>query len=281
MNQSQCQLLLIMFLISSPALRVVTDADNSYFAPHIIRSGCPSSRPILIDSLYNKIKVITVKILYESEFIGSGVIIYSQNNNYKVITNAHVLKDNHFSYSIQTFDGKIHISEVVKTANLARNDLALLQFKSPCFYVASRLGSSANLKRGQYVLAAGFPFYLQPQFTYPANESIQQKETRESAQSLNDEFDFTPGKIVAFLEKPLEGGYQIGYNGDFEKGMSGGPLLNQKGELVGISGRHPVLWENSDNYEDGSQPSPDLQTLINNSSWAIPSEQIIKVISDK
>jgi len=41
------------------------------------------------------------------------------------------------------------------------------------------------------------------------------------------------------------------------------------------------LWENSDNYEDGSQPSPDLQTLINNSSWAIPSEQIIKVISDK
>jgi S1-C subfamily serine protease len=63
--------------------------------------------------------------------------------------------------------------------------------------------------------------------------------------------------------------------------MSGGPLLNQKGELVGISGRHPVLWENSDNYEDGSQPSPDLQTLINNSSWAIPSEQIIKVISDK
>ena len=92
-----------MFLISSPALRLVTDADNGYFAPHIIRSGCPSSRPILIDSLYNKIKVITVKILYESEFIGSGVIIYSQNNNYKVITNAHVLKDNHFSYNIQTF----------------------------------------------------------------------------------------------------------------------------------------------------------------------------------
>ncbi|QEI44135.1 hypothetical protein BMF77_04766 [Dolichospermum sp. UHCC 0315A] len=32
------------------------------------------------------------------------------------------------------------------------------------------------------------------------------------------------------LEKALERGYQIGYTNKLEKGMSGGPLLNENGQ---------------------------------------------------
>ena len=80
------------------------------------------------------------------------------------------------------------------------------------------------------------------------------------------------------MDKALEEGYQIGYTNDVKKGMSGGPLFNTRGEVIGVNGKHAFpLWEAPDFYQDGSQPCEPLQELITRSSLAIPIEKVISL----
>jgi hypothetical protein len=93
-------------------------------------------------------------------------------------------------------------------------------------------------------------------------------------------FAFRPGRVTLILDRPLEDGYQIGSNNDVEKGMSGGPLLNLRGEVVGINGIHAYpLWDATELYADGSEPCPPLQDFIARSSWAIPIEVLSTVVA--
>ena len=69
----------------------------------------------------------------------------------------------------------------------------------------------------------------------------------------------------------MEGGYQIGYTNDIEKGMSGGPLLNARGEVVGVNGVHAYpLWGDPYQYKDGSEPNAALREQMSKYSWGIP-----------
>jgi tetratricopeptide (TPR) repeat protein/S1-C subfamily serine protease len=80
------------------------------------------------------------------------------------------------------------------------------------------------------------------------------------------------------LDKKLQGGYQIGYTNEVEKGMSGGPVLNIQGQLVGINGIHAQpLWENPYVYEDGTQPNDTLKQRMKSSSWAVPIQLLAKL----
>jgi hypothetical protein len=69
----------------------------------------------------------------------------------------------------------------------------------------------------------------------------------------------------------LADGYQLGYSNEVVLGMSGGPLLNQQGEVMGINGltAYPIL-NDSYVFMDGSQPSAAQREEMRRLSWAVP-----------
>ncbi|WP_211942242.1 GUN4 domain-containing protein [Cylindrospermopsis raciborskii] len=138
---------------------------------------------------------------------GSGVIINKNGNTYTVLTNSHVFQYKG-AFEIITYDGrKYQSNNVTEIPNL---DLATLQFNSDQEYQVVALGDSNTVTIGQEVYISGFP----------------------SKQDFTFRFD----GISRILKKPRDGGYSLVYRIGALKGMSGGPILDENGKLVGIHG---------------------------------------------
>ncbi|QYO62241.1 trypsin-like peptidase domain-containing protein [Leptolyngbya sp. 7M] len=200
--------------------------------------------------------MVSTKDRYSS---GSGVIIRKEGRVYTVLTNQHVLEPG-APYQVQTADGQAHTAELVTGVNFGENDLALLQFSSDANYTVASLANLSTITVGDAIFAAGFP------------------SEAESGQSAG--FVFRTGGQISFEleEQPLKGGYRIGYTSEIEKGMSGGPVLNRQGEVIGINGiyAHP-LWGNPYVYADNSRPNDELRSRMRNSSWAVPVEMLAQL----
>jgi serine protease DegQ len=208
---------------------------------------------------------ITVKVV-AGGFLGSGILIKEQGSVYTVVTNAHVLISGDPPYRIQTPDGRVYKAKLLNQAqtldanSLKSKDLAILQFYSPSTrYAVASLGSASSLSVGNQVFAAGFPFNV------------------EGTEDVG--FVFKAGKVSWVLDKALEGGYRIGYTNDIQKGMSGGPLLNEQGKVVAINGIHAEpLWGEPYTYQDGTEPEPSLRKRMSQYSWGIPIETFVELV---
>jgi hypothetical protein len=209
-----------------------------------------------VEQLQKLAQTITVKIT-APELLGSGTLLQRQGQIYTVLTNAHVLRAAQTPYQIQTPDGRVYQATVLQIPKLQQDDLAVLQFRSPnIVYPVANLPDASPLRVGDEVFVGGFI----------ANLATQKQSTPTKTQ-----FVFTSGKVTLLLDKALEQGYQIGYTNDVQKGMSGAPLLNIHGEVVGINSLHKdPLWDTPAVYQDGSQPELHLQELITRSSMAVP-----------
>ena len=214
---------------------------------------------------------ISVKIL-DQDFLGSGFIVQHSDQDYIVITNQHVLRAGEAPYKIETVDGKTHVAEVITDMSNAdyQYDLAILKFTTDVDYETAKIASSSSLNVGDRVFAAGFP--------YREFGSARTPDLFPESQHPGRDLALKQGRIAIILDRALEEGYQIGYTNDVRKGMSGGALLNQKGEVIGVNGKHAYpLWESPEIYQDGSEPCPALQELITRSSLAIPIEKSIEI----
>ncbi|MGF1604194.1 MAG: serine protease [Thermosynechococcaceae cyanobacterium] len=190
---------------------------------------------------------ITVKVLTGGQW-SSGILIRNHEQTYAVLTNEHVLRTGD-SYQVQTVDGEVYAATA--SGGFAENDLAVLRFRSDRRYEIATLGSSLSLPVGTPVFAAGFPV---PGLANPG-------------------FTFTTGHISLVSPKVLEGGYQLGYTNLIEKGMSGGPVLNLRGDVIAINGTHQEpLWGDPYRFVDGTRPPLQMRPLLLRSSWAIPME---------
>jgi S1-C subfamily serine protease len=215
-----------------------------------VASASPKLSP---EQLSQLAKSITVKVL-SGETWGSGILIQRQGEVYTVLTNEHVLTPGYGKqYRIQTPDGHLYPATVSRAIKFNGNDLGLLQFRSGRkAYALASLGGASTVAEGDKVFVAGFPI-------------------------TDKGFFFSAGQVSLLLDKPLNGGYQIGYTNDIQNGMSGGPLLNQQGKVVGINGRHAYpLWGNNEMFQDGSVPSKWLQEQIIRMSWAVPVQTFVQ-----
>ncbi|HIK27498.1 MAG: serine protease [Oscillatoriaceae bacterium SKW80] len=234
-------------------------------------TACQTSNPFWVAQIARK---ITVRILTE-EGTGSGVIIDRNGDIYTVVTNEHVVESSEKnSYTVLTADGKKHLGWRKNIVGLGNLDIALVQFKSPNTYRVAVMGNSKALSVGEPVCAAGFPRW---HYIKNGNNIIGFQDTREwGLKALR----VTTGKVGMLPERSLARGYKLGYTNDIEQGMSGGPVLNQKGELVGINGKskYPLDGIDAFLFADGTLPSEELFLKMETLSWAIPSAYFEKIV---
>ncbi len=205
---------------------------------------------------------VTVRILTEPGS-GSGVVIAREGQTYTVLTCLHVIAGSKGeSYRVLSADGKIYPARLKPIRSLVGVDLALVQFESKIPYKVAVLGNSDVLSVGSQVYASGFPNY----------HFINQNAVEETRNWGTKAFRLTAGKVSLLPEKSLQEGYRLGYDNDVELGMSGGPVLNEKGEVVGINGRlkYPVQGIDVFTFADGTKPSVELFEQMETLSWAIP-----------
>jgi tetratricopeptide (TPR) repeat protein/S1-C subfamily serine protease len=181
---------------------------------------------------------------------GSGVIIGKKANTYLVLTNAHVVREPS-GITIKTPDGQTHTAQRVKNTQVGNFDVALLEFSSPRSYQLAGFKNFGNrdaaLNEGREVYAAGFP--------YDSNA-----------------LRVVEGEVKQLPQEPFVNGTQIGYitKGDIKQGMSGGPIFDSFGNLVGINSTlaRPVI--DSYTYADGTKAPLDKIAEYARANWSVP-----------
>jgi S1-C subfamily serine protease len=148
--------------------------------------------------------------VYPSEGSGSGSIIDEKGD---ILTNFHVIQGAS-QLEVQVENDKFPATLVGTDRD---NDLAIIRIETPRNYrlTAVRLGTSQGLQVGQKVLAIGNPFGLQRTLTTGIISGLERP--------LRD----------AAARRTINGAIQT--DAAINPGNSGGPLLNSKGEMIGIN----------------------------------------------
>ncbi len=151
---------------------------------------------------------------------GSGVIIKWKEKFY-ILTNRHVVRDTPLSaIKIDLADGRRIAPD--KVLNDEESDAAVLAVSAPDL-VAAPLGDSDKLEIGDFVMAMGSPFGLNQSFTHGIISGKGRRNLKlGESNSKNGESNF---KNQDFLQTDAA----------INPGNSGGPLVNLRGEIIGIN----------------------------------------------
>ena len=131
---------------------------------------------------------------------GTGCII---SKNGIILTSSHVIESAK-NIEVTTHSGKTYNAKILAILK-NKNDLALIQIDTKEDLLLSKFGNSDNIKVGQRVLTIGCPFGFKDTLTT----------------GIISRVDFERNKIQT--------------DAAINPGCSGGPLLNLKGEIIGIN----------------------------------------------
>jgi serine protease Do len=140
---------------------------------------------------------------------GSGFIVKADGY---IITNAHVVAGAPAVVTVMMADGKTEIPADVVGFSAKGLDLALLKINRPGKLPIVKLGNTKSIQVGDNVYAIGTPLGEENQST------------------------FTAGMVSALRDERQI----IQHNAAVNRGNSGGPLLNEQGEVVGVNTVIPV-----------------------------------------
>lgn len=246
--------IILFILYLSGSLDILLNKDSDEFHPKVIYKTVDTEEKANIN-VYKRISPGVVNItkqvlrytdLLKPDFmvagIGSGIVYDKQGH---IITNYHVI--NGASKLTVNLNGFKY--DVTKVFSDPENDLAIIQIKAPekeLFPI--KLGNSDLIETGEKVLAIGNPFGLEKTLTSGIISSI--------------------GRTIL---NPESGHYIAGViqtDAAINPGNSGGPLLNAKGELIGI---------NTSIYTISNQNNKQWNVGI---GFAIPSNTIKLVAND-
>jgi S1-C subfamily serine protease len=220
-------------------------------APRTPQTLTPHHSKITLDpsELRTQTQKITVRITSANNG-GSGVLIARKNNTYLVLTNQHVTRKDR-QFQIQTADGKKHAATLLPNTNLdPKYDLTLLQFSSTSNYTLADIEDRSPLDSNIPILSAGYPFD-------------------------SEQLRFSGGELSQISEVPMQDGTQIGYvinanEKGIRQGMSGGPILDGRGVVIGINtiSANPLLPNYI--YADGSKPTGRKAAQYQQANWGVP-----------
>ncbi|NES67851.1 MAG: trypsin-like peptidase domain-containing protein [Okeania sp. SIO2D1] len=205
--------------------------------------------------------------------VGSGVIIAKQDKTYYILTVTHnfsqeqVSQDAH--YGILTSDKKVHqvtkindgrectnrFLEAIKNKKVETAlvrfgcfnnqeingyDLAIVSFESKKNYPVATLGDASKLQEEDIVYISGWPkIEAEPKLKLDGTMQLDSEGKiicKDPAPERQRHLAWGPLKAsIPVTEK--DNGYSLYYTDYTRPGMSGGPVFNSGGELVGIHGR--------------------------------------------
>ena len=194
-------------------------------APAVLRDEVESAvariKPALV-----RIEVVSTDYMdgreVKQESSGSGVIVTKEGH---VVTNHHVA--GHAVHLVCTFANREEIdAELVGSDPLT--DIAVLRLKPavPREFPVAAFGDSASVKTGDPVLAMGSPMALSPSVTMGivSNPEMIMPEWLRAWGEMKED-----GEDVGALVK------WIGHDAPIFGGNSGGPLVNLRGEIIGVN----------------------------------------------
>ncbi|MEM3713007.1 MAG: trypsin-like peptidase domain-containing protein [Thermoproteota archaeon] len=156
---------------------------------------------------------IVEDLLTEGTGLGSGFVV-RYDSSYYIVTNYHVVKDAR-DMVVTFYNGESYPANVVGTDPYS--DLAVINCTAPLeLYHPLNITFSSSLRVGDLVVAIGNPFGLTGTMTTGIVSQL--------GRSISSEF--TRGYSIANI---------IQTSAPINPGNSGGPLLNAKGEVVGMN----------------------------------------------
>jgi len=148
---------------------------------------------------------------YRSQGLGSGIIVRQKDGVYYALTNNHVVDEaNEITVAVKS--GKEYPAQLVGKDE--RKDLALVSFKTSDYYPLASLGDSDSVTVGDWAIAIGNP--LGEQFSFSVTMGIVSAVGRTGGPG---------GNINDFIQT----------DAPINQGNSGGPLVNIRGEVIGIN----------------------------------------------
>ncbi len=163
-----------------------------------------------------------ITVLIDGVNPGSGVIIAHEDDTYTVLTARHVVATED-EYLIVTPDGREYAVNYATVRKWPDADLAILEFQSDRTYATATLAAYPYNSQFPYIFVSGWT----------------------GSRLLNRPIshNFSTGTLLrrrfALInaQDPLSRGYGLFYTNITDLGMSGGPILDTEGRVIGIHGR--------------------------------------------
>jgi len=152
---------------------------------------------------------------YETDILGSGFIFKRKGNKYYIMTNYHVIRDVDKIRIILWDKREFNPDEVKIVGKDKLSDIAVLEIETKDELTVLPLGNSDEIEIGDWVIAVGNPFGLNGTVTFGVVSAKHRSGIRLPSGEIYQDFIQTDAAI--------------------NPGNSGGPLINMKGEVIGVN----------------------------------------------